>query len=405
MAPILKSSTVCILAFCIAACLSGSAPSNNDISTHNTASYTAHIKDFEYIKYSGNVTVKGEKKDIYRHKRTGKQWMLSESFGKYEFSSYVAGGLYQLMLQDRVPNIALIKKDDGTYTLGSEFIQDFQNMGEFFGEQDKDLIAHSYQASLTGAESLPPLNDEQVAIMKEQITGIEDVLAAAIILGDNDLHKKNMGVIPSKTHPGKYQIAKVDHDMSFYLIQYLNTLGQQKLPVFEIIVFNPEIIDLNNLSLAFEKIANIDDKLWKQSIKERLSDLKKSGQFDEATFHIYEHARWWKGEVFEGDRDILTIMMERKQKAGHYAKSLKAEACIRSGDLPELKAMIQNGEISIDEKHESLFLEEALGWPIPLSEMAKAYNQEEIAAYLLPLVQSNTNEQDLAINALPKDIL
>ena len=345
-------------------------------------SYVTDYRDFEFIQYSGNVVDKGQKKDIYLQKSTGKRWLLSERFGFYEFSSYLAGGLYKLMLGGRAPTMALIRQEDGSYRLGSEFIENFHNVGEFFGEQGEDLIAYSFKAQQDGKEDLPSLSQGQMLLLRQVAFGLEDVIAAAIIIGDNDLHKKNVGLVPSAEHPGKYVFAKVDHDLCFYLVQYLDTLGKQGVPVFERLVFDPSMVDLRALSEAFERIAQIDDRIWEASIRVRLADLKNTGAFDAETLNVYEHARWWKGDVFPGDRDLLTIMMERKKQAPYYAQSLKVEACIQAGDLAGLKALIASGEVDVAGKYHSLLLPEGLAGPISIETMAPGDGQTEIFAYV-----------------------
>jgi hypothetical protein len=157
------------------------------------------INQFDFIKDHEA----GYKKKFYKHKVSGTTYIISNSFSAEYLASYLANGLYKLMLGNRVPNQYLIKLGENSWGLGSEFIPEFQTISKFANGTDQlKIIRECFPYSC----SLPNL---------EKIEGFEEVVAAMIMIGESDAQYQNIGLIPNSNSANGYLVSKIDHDRSF----------------------------------------------------------------------------------------------------------------------------------------------------------------------------------------------
>lgn len=203
---------------------------------------------------------------------------------------YIAAPLAKRVLMDRAPDIGLvtggkelerdkdlrrkpIHAESGTsyVALRSKFFDDFKTLNEF--------------GSL--ALGIYPF---------EKVEGFERVLVGALIIGEFDFHKGNIGVVEYTKENGDkgYKAVKIDHGRSMVnvkkqivkmknyddLINYMHSnLGYYYTDIHA-------LIDEKRLSLAISEMTNISREEVEKLIRKQVYDLKDAGmKFDVVANH------------------------------------------------------------------------------------------------------------------------
>lgn len=236
-------------------------------------------------------------KKIYQDKEND-LWMV-DCTREPSLAIYITGGLYRLVLEKFAPNEQLFKDPNGKLCLGSAFIEGFISLSD------------------------PRMEDHSPKYWQKVFLESENgnlVVAMMILMGETDANTGNIGVIKEK---GKNYLGKIDHDHSLGIdITKLSNAATQlnSDSSFKAVDF---LQDKNWLVQAFEKIEQIPDALWSDTIKARVQ-----------AYHSATH--------LVSDFDIQ-YYMNIKAVASHFAASFQWENAILNGDIQQVSKLIALG--------------------------------------------------------------
>lgn len=186
------------------------------------------------------------------------------------FAEFILAPLYQRILYDRAPTIALVKTADKSIALRSKFLPEFQTIGDFLASQ----------------KSVPGSNREKL----KDVEGAEKLFAALLFLGEIDPNIGNIGIMKTTETSidistgaaqtkEKRVFAKIDHGKSG-LRQLDDELDVRKFffdktaqhGYDKTINFDP-----SKFSAAIAEFATVSDDEITKMIRNRTSQLKSAG--------------------------------------------------------------------------------------------------------------------------------
>lgn len=405
--------------------IAADVPNDNVAFLYERIDEILSVNDFELL----DSRELDPRKALYQNKVDQKTWMISKKFEHFDAKQFIAATLYRLILGNALaPNIQLIKKEVVHYLWGAKYLPDFISQFFITGKENHYFLGSEFlPGAITLADVLhnctkenfdlqkalketelkagEPWSDElkrerenalTMAFFKRllrglpdncaEIVGYEDVLAAMIILNEDDGHIENLVIVPDPDAPGKFTLAKIDHEYS--LLGHLRwdakaddeaqetnlrtiieetVLATKNRPMWfhsRAMWFRPDKIDLLRLSQAFERIHAIPDEVWEGSLLRAVEQLKD------------------KGLSGPSDKESVVLALKRKAHAKHYAISLKVEAAIQSGNLGALQQLVKEGAINIDEAFHAINIDLSETRLLTPLEMAVYYKKKTIVEWL-----------------------
>ncbi|MBN8827834.1 MAG: hypothetical protein J0H68_03925 [Sphingobacteriia bacterium] len=185
-------------------------------------------------------------------------------------NEFITGSLYELLLNNRVPKIALVlpnKNNNFLLYLRSKFLNNVTELSIFSG---------------TTGTHINPKNPKL-----RLLTGFEKAAAACHILGDGDYHAGNLLVQTDHNEEGQeiYVVTKIDHGRSLMVFH-------KDFDAFITTIYNSftskkylDAIEVGNLSFDVEKylialkqmLKQIDNEKISLILNKKISELQKAG--------------------------------------------------------------------------------------------------------------------------------
>ena len=187
-------------------------------------------------------------------------------------NEFVAGPLYKAALYNHAPEVELVENDidrQNRVCMRSKFLHNFVTLEQF-------------KASIK--------NKAELKNQLGKVQGVEKVYAAAMLLGDQDTNRGNIGIITD--HDGNKVLAKIDHGLALSnyfhdekaTLEFLNTALNGKYPPG---LEGDFAINVNLFKAAVDDMLNkFPPEELEKIIGRRIDLLKKSGmELGGLTFH------------------------------------------------------------------------------------------------------------------------
>jgi hypothetical protein len=205
----------------------------------------------------------------------------------------VASRVFALLLGDRVPEINLVKGDEGSFDairtnkIWQEKTVEIKNKDSLY------ISSKLFENVKTLKEIIidPNTSKEYFSGSNYQVRDLEKVIAACNICGDADYFFENLMLQQDKDNPKEWNLLKIDHGKSLIQFQrdftgFIDSLGNQ----FERLGYNGELkagrlkfdADKYNTSLK-QMLEKLDGKTIDKLVDEGIDALKK-GEFDDSYF-------------------------------------------------------------------------------------------------------------------------
>lgn len=230
------------------------------------------LEKFFKDRLTGNVTdyISSSDKeegvtDGFVGERDGEQYMVKGDSEKplhdeYTLREFVVGGMFKRILYDRAPTISLDIKETDAPKLD---------------ELEKQIYLRS--KFLEGFETIGSIESSSGDLEAE---GLEKVVAASMFLGDIDINKGNLGIMPGNPPV----VAKIDHGQAFFAnnIPANSLLGLTGHLVKTLGYSQHFNFSLDKFSETVGQMTQISDDEIDKLVGSRIHELKQAGfDFDE----------------------------------------------------------------------------------------------------------------------------
>jgi hypothetical protein len=326
------------------------------------------LKNFKPIQAAVEIN-RGEGESVKQTYQDDKGSIWMVDFAKPKVEQYIIGGLYKLILGEHAPNEQLIKKEKEVYQ-GSEFIKIFIRYIDFISanKEEADKMKKWDDGEECGYREYRKKCLADNFCHHTVIKNVNMVIAAMILLQENDAHGRNVGMVCDDTKKS-CELAKIDHERSSlpaaFLLQneqYVNLRGRANnlLATTNVRDWFDDVFNNNyDLASAMEEIAAIPDKHWENVVKERIATYQQE-----------------VGQVASAE-ELLARSMLIKKLARHFAQSLYIEGAILKGSIEDITKIVNSG-LDLNKEYSTLQIG---GHQTPL-EMAIVAKKQNAVEYL-----------------------
>lgn len=283
--------------------------------------------DFKVYKFKNEGISRGA---FYEDSRQVK-WLLKDGhYGSISIvNEYVAGGIFQLLLGENVPQVELVIDDTNKSLLvASKLIAEFKNLNQIYG--DGWVYGMSYPSEFPTSLNGKP------------ITNFLKTLCAIQFVRDSDAHCGNTGLINRGNH---FSFAKVDHGFAFSFVSTDNFSFLDLREHLREFYRMDSALDYNATHEAIAKIALVDFIQIENVITSKVAKAK-NYMF---TIAEYAFSDGWLNEIsIDEYRDkLITFLKNQHTSFKNTLKFMELEKAIIEQDDILVSNLIKKG-VDID---------------------------------------------------------